>query len=292
MGSDCKSCHQLPLNNYTSIPQYLRGNRWVLTGYRVNYSVTQCLFSIFQCSNEFFNIWTHLAGFFVFAVLFLSDVLVKLPYEGADWSDYAIVTATLSTFAFCMLCSTGFHVFNSHSRNCYSVWLAVDVSGVAIGALGCYLLGVYYGFYCYPFWRSVYAVMVGLMCLIVLAAQVYDALSQTHNTLRSVFLFCSLGAVSVIPTTHWICLENGLESSLVRLLLPKVFIMYFLLLLAVVIYLSKFPERFFPGKFDFFGHSHNLWHLMVVIALCYWHRVGLEIVHIMLHSKCNHVKLQ
>eukprot|EP00345_Euplotes_harpa_P006125 CAMPEP_0168318120 /NCGR_PEP_ID=MMETSP0213-20121227/287_1 /TAXON_ID=151035 /ORGANISM="Euplotes harpa, Strain FSP1.4" /LENGTH=50 /DNA_ID=CAMNT_0008319121 /DNA_START=1300 /DNA_END=1448 /DNA_ORIENTATION=- len=29
------------------------------------------------------------------------------------------------------------------------------------------------------------------------------------------------------------------------------------------IYAIKFPERYFPGKFDFGGHSHNLFHVFV-----------------------------
>merc|ERR1711871_552751 len=28
-------------------------------------------------------------------------------------------------------------------------------------------------------------------------------------------------------------------------------------------FLTKIPERFFPGKFDLIGHSHNWWHLLV-----------------------------
>ncbi|XP_075247484.1 progestin and adipoQ receptor family member 3-like [Convolutriloba macropyga] len=280
------SCHQLPLTNYAAIPPYLRGNRFVLTGYRVNYSAKHCIYSVFQCSNELVNIWSHLLGFLLFAVLYLRDVLSYLPKEGALWNDYAIFTITIAMFGYCMLCSTGFHVFNSHSQRCYSVWLAIDVSGVAVGALGCYLSGVYYGFYCYPFWRTVYAIMVGFMCVSVLGCQVYDALRQTHSTLRSVILFGCLGAMSVVPVTHWVCLENGLSPT-VQVFLPKVFIMYSLLVGAMVLYLAKLPERLFPGTFDLAGHSHNLWHLMVLIALCYWHKSALQIVHVMINTKCN-----
>ena len=55
--------------------------------------------------------------------------------------------------------------------------------------------------------------MVGFMCVSVLGCQVYDALRQTHSTLRSVILFGCLGAMSVVPVTHWVCLENGLSPT-------------------------------------------------------------------------------
>jgi adiponectin receptor len=33
------------------------------------------------------------------------------------------------------------------------------------------------------------------------------------------------------------------------------------------VYASKFPERWWPGRFDFIGSSHNLWHLGVLFAM-------------------------
>jgi adiponectin receptor len=36
--------------------------------------------------------------------------------------------------------------------------------------------------------------------------------------------------------------------------------------LGAVVYCTRFPESLFPGKFDYIGHSHQLWHLLVVSA--------------------------
>lgn len=33
-----------------------------------------------------------------------------------------------------------------------------------------------------------------------------------------------------------------------------------------VIYACRVPERWYPGKFDLAGHSHQLWHAAVVLA--------------------------
>ncbi len=39
-----------------------------------------------------------------------------------------------------------------------------------------------------------------------------------------------------------------------------------LYVLGALTYASRIPERFLPGKFDFWGQSHQLFHLCVVVA--------------------------
>ena len=33
-----------------------------------------------------------------------------------------------------------------------------------------------------------------------------------------------------------------------------------------IFYSSKFPESYYPGKFDLFGSSHNIMHLFLIIS--------------------------
>ena len=47
-----------------------------------------------------------------------------------------------------MLCSAGFHMFGCHSEKASRRWLAVDLAGILIGVIGCYLPAVHYAFYC------------------------------------------------------------------------------------------------------------------------------------------------
>jgi len=49
---------------------------------------------------------------------------------------------------FCMICSTGYHVFRCHSADANLQWLALDMTGISVGILGCYLPAIHYGFYC------------------------------------------------------------------------------------------------------------------------------------------------
>ena len=57
-------------------------------------------------------------------------------------------------------------------------------------------------------------------------------------------------------------------------------------IVGVFIYISRVPERFYPGKFDFIGHSHNIWHLFV-LAAAFFHYVGsLEVYHLRQQLTC------
>nr|CAH7762257.1 unnamed protein product [Callosobruchus chinensis] len=70
------------------------------------------------------------------------------------------------------------------------------------------------------------------------------------------------------------------------LLLPRVLGMYCISGTAFLIYITKIPERFCAGRFDFIGHSHNWWHLFVVLALYYWHNSGIVYIDYRLNHAC------
>ena len=40
--------------------------------------------------------------------------------------------------------------------------------------------------------------------------------------------------------------------------------------IGVVVYVLRFPERWFPRKYDIFGASHQLMHLSILLASLVW----------------------
>ena len=59
--------------------------------------------------------------------------------------------------------------------------------------------------------------------------------------------------------------------------------------LGAAIYVYRIPERFFPGKFDFWGSSHNIWHLFVVAATVLHYLGSLECYHTRMNLECKEV---
>ncbi|KAL7839580.1 hypothetical protein SRHO_G00262380 [Serrasalmus rhombeus] len=268
------------LYTYEQVPGFLRENPYVTDGYRAYLTSRLCIKSLFILSNETVNIWSHLLGFFLFFSLGVYDMVSVLPMVGASREDYVIYSIGLFCFQVCMLCSVGYHLFCCHrSEKTSRRWMALDYAGISIGTLGCYLLGVFYAFYCNNYWRQVYLVTVLAMTLGVFFAQIHPHyLTKNWQKLRSV-IFCSVAGYGLIPTFHWIWLSGGFSSAIVQDFVPRVLIMYFLASAAFVFYVSKVPERYFPGQLNYVGSSHQVWHILVVLLFYWWHQSALFITN-------------
>ncbi|XP_041362846.1 progestin and adipoQ receptor family member 3-like isoform X2 [Gigantopelta aegis] len=256
----------IPLFKYHEIPDFMQGNPFVVKGYRVFLPFSLCLKSLFVWSNETVNIWTHFGGFFIFLLITLYDNLIVIPRYNGTLADHMIVTIGLLCYQFCMLCSTGFHIFCCHSERASKRWLAVDLTGISIGIIGCYLPAVHYAFYCLSLHPRFF----------------------THRWFHiRMLLYCSLVGYGLIPTAHWIYLNGGWSSRIVQIFVPKVTTMYLLGMLAFAFYITKFPERMFPGTFDFLGSSHQCWHVIIVIAFAWWTKAGEEIMLFRTSNQCH-----
>ena len=59
------------------------------------------------------------------------------------------------------------------------------------------------------------------------------------------------------------------------------------LLSGAILYGIKFPERYYPGKFDIIGHSHSIWHCCYVFAFALYSYdiTNLAYYHALAHNK-------
>ncbi|CAB1322450.1 unnamed protein product [Coregonus sp. 'balchen'] len=251
------------LYTYEQIPVFLRDNPYITDGYRAYLPSRLCIKSLFILSNETVNIWSHLLGFLLFFTLGIYDMAFVLPASGASREDYVIYSIGL----FC------FQVEKTSRR-----WMALDYAGISVGILGCYVPGVFYAFYCNNYWRQVYLVTVLAMILAVFFAQIHPHyLSKQWQRLRSV-LFCSVAGYGLIPTVHWVWLNGGFSSELVQSFIPRVLGMYVIAALAFIFYVSKVPERYFPGQLNYLGSSHQVWHVLVIVMFYWWHQAAFFIL--------------
>ncbi|KAM6345723.1 progestin and adipoQ receptor family member 3 isoform 2-T2 [Podargus strigoides] len=252
------------LYTYEQIPVFLKDNPYITDGYRAYLPSRLCLKSLFILSNETVNIWSHLLGFVLFFTLGIYDLTAVLPTAGASREDFVICSVCLFCFQVCMLCSVGYHLFCCHrSEKTSRRWMALDYAGISIGILGCYVSGVFYAFYCNNIHPSY--------------------LTQQWHRLRSI-IFCSVSGYGVIPTIHWVWLNGGIGASIVQEFAPRVIVMYLITAVAFVFYISKVPERYFPGQLNYLGSSHQLWHILAVVMLYWWHQSTVYIMQYR-HSK-------
>lgn len=102
----------------------------------------------------------------------------------------------------------------------------------------------------------------------LLTAFVIPVIPFFHRDVFRVFrvmMHCALASGPIFMAIHAVRLW-GSDSPVFTILFHKIFLSYSLYALGIVFYISRFPERLFPGRFDLLGASHQFWHIFVVLA--------------------------
>ncbi|KAF8474478.1 HlyIII-domain-containing protein [Russula ochroleuca] len=254
--------------SFAELPEWMKDNEFILTGYRGELnSWGKCLRSVFgYLHNETVNIHTHLHASILFAFFLrtFSNSYFKA-YEDVSWADHAVFVAFLSSASFCLLCSAFYHTVSSHSKQVAARCNALDYSGIIALIIGSFYPCVYYGFYCEPHYK------IGYMLLITLAglAAAYIVLNPeyrkpTHRHART-RIFIALGLCSILPVCH-LLLSRGVHTvfrEMGFLWLLAAGVMY---ITGALLYAYRIPERLYPGRFDYFFSSHQIFHIFVVLA--------------------------
>ncbi|XP_026480455.1 progestin and adipoQ receptor family member 3-like [Ctenocephalides felis] len=272
-------CRQL--YDYDEAPAHLRFNPFIRSGYRGILSTQMCLESVFWWTNETINIWSHLFGYLLFLGLTVTD-LALLQIQ-AGWFDKLIVGALLGCFQACMILSSMYHTFSCRSEHDYRSFLAYDLFGISLSLFAIYISGIYYAFWCFPALKFFYMVTVTIFFCVAMGVQLPRFECSDAIKMLTFVIWAGYG---VIPTIHWTIEMGGWENAMVKLLLPRVLGMYLISGLAFLIYLTRIPERWFSGRVDYLGHSHQWWHIFVVLALYYWHNSGLIYIDYRMHNAC------
>ncbi|XP_049847958.1 uncharacterized protein LOC126305015 [Schistocerca gregaria] len=251
----------LKLYSYCHLPGYLKHNPYILGGYRVNLDLWSSTKTFLTWHNETINIWTHFLGFWLFLDLALVSYNTWLA-EGTIEE----MTVTLCFFVSAMTMmafSTIFHLYNCCSSECYDLTAKLDYTGIVVLIVGSYYPILYYVYSCreHSIWRYGFGSMITLLGLLTLKTIWTSGIHKPNGEKFRVSLFLGLGLFGVIVLPHVFSIYN--EAHLLTLL-SKLVLMGFFYTSGALIYLKKYPESIFPGKFDCFLASHNIWHCFVL----------------------------
>jgi adiponectin receptor len=86
-------------------------------------------------------------------------------------------------------------------------------------------------------------------------------------------MFVLMGLSAIAPILHGLRLY-GLEDLRKTIALDWVVLQGVLYILGAGLYAARFPERVSPGTFDIWGSSHQIFHILVVLAAAA-HLVGM-----------------
>lgn len=166
----------------------------------------------------------------------------------------------------CMLTSSVCHLFGCCAAHISGMLWRFDYAGIAVLIVASFFPPVYYGFMCHPYIRAFYLLTTSLLGLSTLFVTLLDRFQRPEYVPARAAIFVGLGLWGVVPIIHGWRLNLGEEA--VHEALGYDILMGVLYLLGAGLYAARVPERWKPGAFDVAFHSHQLFHIAVVVAAC------------------------
>ncbi|KAI0382007.1 HlyIII-domain-containing protein [Hypomontagnella monticulosa] len=246
---------------WDDLPSWRRDNHFILSGYRPDSnSYWRSFTSLFYVHNESVNIWTHLVGalFFPTVGAWLYHVIAPR-YASANSSDVLVFACFFTGAVLCLGMSATFrNAISNHSEDVAKWGNKLDYSGIIFLIVGSYVPALYYGLFCLPKLMTVYLYsifLLGLGCGIV--SWVDQFRSPRWRPYRAA-MFVGLGVSGIVPVCHAVDIY-GYQSLDERMGLNWVLFQGFLYIFGAFL-------RSFPGTFDIWGSSHQLFHILILFA--------------------------
>ncbi|CAA3023063.1 heptahelical transmembrane 4-like [Olea europaea subsp. europaea] len=181
--------------------------------------------------------------------------------------------AFLGGAMFCLLASSACHLLSCHSERFSYIMLRVDYAGIAALIATSFYPLVYYSFMCYPAFCNLYIGFITLLGISTILVSLLPVFQKPEYRGFRASLFFGMGVSGVAPILHKLILfwhqPEALHTTGYEVLMGAFYG------IGALVYATRVPERWMPGKFDIAGHSHQLFHVLVVAGAYTHYRAGL-----------------
>jgi len=187
--------------------------------------------------------------------------------QDAMWSHQLAFLIFYATVTICMLLSASYHLFGCVSRHINELLYKLDMTGICLMIFGSYLPGLTVGFSCRPDLALIYCLCIAaIIGGVIICHNVPACLDDKWFNVR-IGLIVSTVLFAFLPCLHWYLISPWEQLVLIGPVLMGTIILY---KVGFLFWVTKIPECWFPGKFDFIFNSHNIWHTFVVLAPLFW----------------------
>ncbi|CAD6504907.1 BgTH12-00408 [Blumeria graminis f. sp. triticale] len=265
-------------------------NHYIQTGYRPSsLSFRKSFASLLYLHNESVNIYSHYIGTLLFATLASGLYTLMRPrYKTAMPTDVLVFSCFFIGAGICLGISGTYHTISNHSPLVARWGNKLDYVGIVFLIVGSFIPSIFYGFYCHPQFQKFYWTMISMLGLACTAVSVFDRFRTPAWRPYRAGIFVSLGLSALFPVGHGVRLYGLLEMRN-RIGLFWLVLQGLLYILGAALYAARWPECSWSKRFDIWGSSHQLFHILVVMAaIC--HLYGLLIAfdfhHTVLGAEC------
>ncbi|KAL3270949.1 hypothetical protein HHI36_021454 [Cryptolaemus montrouzieri] len=156
----------------------------------------------------------------------------------------------------------------SHTLSCYNssfrnVFSKLDYCGISVLITVSFVPWVFYGFYCDFKIKVVYLTAVCLLGATSVVMSWWSKFSKPQWRPFRAGVFMTFGLSGLVPAIHF-GVREGYRNVPAMEALGWLFLMGFLYVIGALFYTLRVPERFFPGKFDIWLSSHQIFHVFVL----------------------------
>ncbi|KAH7574373.1 hypothetical protein JRO89_XS03G0287900 [Xanthoceras sorbifolium] len=165
---------------------------------------------------------------------------------------------------FCLLSSTICHLFSCHSHKLNLQLLRIDYTGITVMIITSFFPPIYYIFQCDSHWHFIYLGGITAMGIFTVFTLLSPTLSTGKFRAFRALLFSSMGFFGIVPAIHGSFVNWDNPKRNVTLAYESAMGLFYVS--GTVFYVTRVPERWKPGWFDLAGHSHQIFHVLVVLG--------------------------
>ncbi|XP_065365673.1 uncharacterized protein LOC135958706 [Calliphora vicina] len=262
------------LLQWQDMPQYLQFNPYVLKGYRPLQTFKGCLLSLFYWHNETINILTHAIPI----VYILAIVPGLMPWHsGYRFLSFCHVFGSVAPWCGSFV----YHLFMNIERgeNVYYRLLKLDMVGIWVSQSFGALPLVTATTFCFTNkWKWL---IIMSYCVLSLWG-LYKALTASSPWQRRLCFALPFTMRSILTFFRTMGLVGGNRVALEHVYLQDV-----VSILGGAIGAMRIPEKWFPGLVDFYLNSHNIMHVLVVVAVYSMHKATVKDFEWMESTNCD-----
>ena len=244
---------------------------YILSGYRKpGYSFLGCVRYVFVLHNDVGNFWTHFIPLWVW-LGWLVALSRTIDFTDPFW--YPLLTLWLGGMSYA-LCSSVAHALGCRSINDRQIFFMIDYHGITIYSFGACLAYTYYErpltmldwLFAYKWTLLAVHVLIAINSTLMCCLTRFFCVKQRYLLRISSYVLPYIFGLAPFKLRLLACVLNGDEQECVSQTLPHHYIAFFSSLIMAFLFVSKIPERFAPGKFDYFFHSHQLFHIAAAVV--------------------------
>lgn len=272
------------LYDFDDIPLWQKDNEYIIKGYvKETNSFKHIFLSLFFLHNETVNIYTHLLpGIFCFAVIVPTlEISLFKKFSTTTLTDYLVINYFFLGAFICFMMSASFHCIKAHSEKVSIFGNKLDYLGIVALIVSSMISLLFYGFYdsfkTFLFFGSI-TTLLGIICTVI---SLDDKFRAREWRAKRATMFVIFGLSAVLPLFYGLA-AYGYKETCAKIGFNWVLLEGVFYITGASLYGLRYPEKSFPGKYDFFFNSHQIFHVLV-IAGASSHYIGLmksyEYVH-------------